>query len=122
MIEFTPTQRRALRARAHALQPVVSVSQKGLTESVLKEIDRSLAAHELIKVRIYEAEREQREGLFQAICDSLDCAPVQHIGNILVVWREKPEAPPAAPARNKPAGPRLTKRQAAEAPRRRKTR
>ncbi len=120
MIELTPAQRRALRARAHALHPVVSVSQKGLSEPVLKEIDRCLKAHELIKVRIYEAERDERESLFQAICDALDCAPVQHIGNILVVWREKPEAPVVTPAAKKPSGRRLTKREAAEAPRRRR--
>ena len=53
MIEITPTERRALRAAAHHLKPVVSISQKGLTASVLAEIDRSLKAHELIKLRLY---------------------------------------------------------------------
>jgi RNA-binding protein len=119
MIELTSSQRRALRARAHTLSPVVSVSQKGLTATVLQEIDRCLKAHELIKIRIYDTEREQRDQLLGEIGTALGCSPVQHIGNILVVWRENP-APPAAaaplPARR--AGPRLTKKAAAEQPRR----
>jgi putative YhbY family RNA-binding protein len=119
MIALTTSQRRALRARAHPLNPVVSVSQKGLTSTVLQEIDRCLKAHELIKIRIFDTERGQREALLAEIVAALECSPVQHIGNILVVWREKPSAPPASalPPRRK-ATPRLTKKEAAEKPRR----
>jgi len=87
---ITPTQRRSLRALAHPLKPVVSISQKGLSETVLAEIERCLAAHELIKIRVYGHEREQRETLLAEVCTMLNAAPVQHIGNLLVVWREKP--------------------------------
>lgn len=117
MIEITTTQRRALRAAAHSLKPVVSISQKGLTEAVLKEIDRCLTSHELIKVRIYDTEREQREELLNAVCSELNAAPVQHIGNLLVLWRERPEDPVVAgtsrSGTRKPSGPRMTKKAAA---------
>lgn len=93
MIELTSSQRRTLRARAHSLHPVASVSQNGLSEAVLAEIDRGLKAHELIKVRIYGVERIEREALLAEICTRLDAAPVQHIGNVLVVYRTNPEAP-----------------------------
>jgi RNA-binding protein len=89
--ELSPTQRRALRATAHHLKPVVSISQKGLTPSVLVEIDRCLTAHELIKLRLYGIERDVREALFAEICTALKCASVQHIGNLLVLWRENPK-------------------------------
>jgi len=88
---LSPVQRRALRAAAHHLNPVVSISQKGLTPSVLAEIDRCLKAHELIKLRLYGIEREVREPLFLEICTALNCAEVQHIGNLLVLWRENPK-------------------------------
>ncbi len=91
MTELSPAQRRALRAAAHHLNPVVSISQKGLTPSVLAEIDRCLKAHELIKLRLYGIEREVREALFLEICSALNCAEVQHIGNLLVLWRENPK-------------------------------
>jgi len=91
MNELSPTQRRDLRAAAHHLNPVVSISQKGLTPTVLTEIGRCLSAHELIKVRLYGIERDDRPALFAEICSHLDCATVQHIGNLLVLWRPKPE-------------------------------
>lgn len=97
-IELTSSERRALRARAHALNPVASISQHGLSDAVLAEIDRGLKAHELIKVRVYGAGRDNREALLAELCARLEAAPVQHIGNILVVYRANPEAPAAKPA------------------------
>ena len=111
----SPAQRRALRAAAHHLNPVVSISQKGLTPSVLAEIDRCLKAHELIKVRLYGIERENRQALFAEICVALNCAEVQHIGNLLVLWRANPDVPApqeSAPARRRKEPP-ATKKQAA---------
>ncbi len=119
---LSPVQRRALRAAAHHLKPVVSISQKGLTPSVLAEVNRCLKAHELIKLRLYGIEREVREALFNEICAALNCAEVQHIGNLLVLWRENPKDaaaekfPPGrtalAPATRRKAEP-MTKKQAA---------
>jgi putative YhbY family RNA-binding protein len=112
---LSPVQRRALRATAHHLNPVVSISQKGLTPSVLAEIDRCLKAHELIKLRLYGIEREVREALFIEICTALNCAEVQHIGNLLVLWRENPKdatVQESAPARRR-KDPPATKKQAA---------
>lgn len=113
--QMSPIQRRALKAAAHHLNPVVSISQKGLTPSVLAEIDRCLTAHELIKLRLYGIERDVREALFTEICTALKCASVQHIGNLLVLWRENPKdavVPELAPARRRNAAP-VTKKQAA---------
>jgi RNA-binding protein len=112
---LSPVQRRALRAAAHHLNPVVSISQKGLTPSVLAEIDRCLKAHELIKLRLYGIEREVREALFIEICTTLNCAEVQHIGNLLVLWRENPKdatVQESAPARRRKSEA-MTKKQAA---------
>lgn len=112
---LSPVQRRALRAAAHHLNPVVSISQKGLTPSVLTEIDRCLKAHELIKLRLYGIERENRAALFTEICTALNCAEVQHIGNLLVLWRENPKdatVQESAPARRR-KDPPATKKQAA---------
>lgn len=113
--KLSQTERRALRAQAHGLDPVVSISQKGLSETVLKEIDRCLTAHELIKIRVYDSEREQREAYFKEICNALNAEPVQHIGHLLIVWREKPieletNKTPRTPRH---AVPRLSKKAAA---------
>jgi putative YhbY family RNA-binding protein len=114
MIELTPEQRRALRAAAHPLHPVVSISQNGLSENVIKEIDRSLLAHELVKVKLYGIERDERAGLLTEICDRTNCAPVQQIGNTLVLWRPKPEDSEVRQAA-RPKTKSMTKKQAAMA-------
>jgi putative YhbY family RNA-binding protein len=84
-------QIRELRARAHGLNPVVSISENGLTDAVLKEIDVSLKAHELIKIRVYGDSRENRLSYLERICSELAATAVQHIGKLLIVYRENPE-------------------------------
>jgi putative YhbY family RNA-binding protein len=91
MNELSPIERRALRAAAHHLNPTVAIAGNGLTQNVLKEIGLSLDSHELIKVKLHGIERDDRAALFDQICAELNCAPVQQIGNILVLWRPKPE-------------------------------
>jgi len=86
-----PLERKALKARAHALDPVVHVGDKGLTDAVLAEIGRALDAHELIKVRAGGMDRVQREAALAEICARLDAQAVQHIGKILVIFRKKAE-------------------------------
>lgn len=89
-IDLTPKERQALKQQAHHIQPVVMIGQHGLTEAVLKEVDATLSAHELIKIRVLGDEREPRVQIYDALCDQLNAAPVQHIGKLLVIWRPKP--------------------------------
>ena len=113
MQELNSAQRRELRAQAHDLNPVVSIAENGLTESVLKEIDNCLKAHELIKIRVYSDSRDDRIAYYEQICSQLGAAPVQHIGKLLVVYRHNAEKA-AAEARKaqaaRPNEPRRTKR------------
>ncbi len=104
MNALTPAQRRELRAKAHHLHPVVIVGHHGLTPAVLHEIDVNLLAHELIKIRVFSEDREQREALLERICAALDAASVQHIGRLLVLWRPAPEAVPAQTAETRAGG------------------
>jgi RNA-binding protein len=109
MLDITADQRRALRARAHALNPVVAISQNGLSEAVLQEISTSLDSHELIKIRVFSDEREVREQYLASICEQLGAAPVQHIGKVLVIWRPGTEAKTTT-ARRSRNEPRRSKR------------
>jgi RNA-binding protein len=93
MLALTPSARRDLRAKAHRLHPVVSIGQQGLTASVLHEIDVNLLAHELVKVRVFNADRGARQAVLWRICAELEAAPVQHIGKMLIVWRAAPPTP-----------------------------
>ena len=91
MLKLTPAERSELRAEAHGLSPVVIIGEGGLTPSVIKEIDLSLNAHGLIKVRVFGDDREARIAIYETICEELKAAPVQHIGKLLVLFRPKKE-------------------------------
>jgi putative YhbY family RNA-binding protein len=106
METLAPAKRRELRAKAHHLNPVVSIGHQGLTPAVLHELDINLLAHELIKVRVFSDLRDERDAMLQRICAALDATPVQHIGKLLVLWRQGPEKPAAVPVpRTKQAPP-----------------
>ncbi|NEX61600.1 YhbY family RNA-binding protein [Noviherbaspirillum galbum] len=92
MLKLTPAERSALRSEAHALNPVVIIGESGLTPSVMKEIDASLNAHGLIKVRVFGDDRDARIEMYDTICNELGAAPIQHIGKLLVLYRPKKDA------------------------------
>ena len=92
MNELTPDQRRAFKAQAHHLEPVVIIGDAGLTPAVLREIDVHLKSHELIKIRVADDDRDARTAMIGTIVEALDASPVQHIGKILVMYRPKPVA------------------------------
>ncbi len=111
MNPLSPAERKLLKARAHALKPVVAIGNEGLSAAVLKEIETSLKAHDLIKIRVTGDDREVRQALLGEICNRTGAAAVQHIGKILVVYRENLEEP-AKPAKKRAARkkPRQPKR------------
>ncbi|HSQ10789.1 MAG TPA: ribosome assembly RNA-binding protein YhbY [Burkholderiaceae bacterium] len=90
-IQLTPKERQELKARAHGLKPVVLLGNSGLSAPVMKEIDRALAAHELIKVKVPGEDREERDTLFADVAEALSAARVQSIGKLLVLYRPAPE-------------------------------
>lgn len=105
-ISLTPAQRKALRAQAHHLDPVLLIGADGLTPAVLREADAALAAHGLIKVRVFSDDRAARDAALQQLAAQLQAAAVQHIGKLLVLWRPQPAAAAAADA---PGAPRIVK-------------
>lgn len=86
-IQLDTAARQFLKSMAHTIKPVTIIGNKGLTDAVIREVAVHLDAHELIKVRVQNDEREEREAVFEQLCDALDAAPVQHIGKLLVLWR-----------------------------------
>jgi putative YhbY family RNA-binding protein len=89
-IALSAAQRREHRAASHHLDPVVTIGNDGLTAAVRKEADTALKAHGLIKVRVFSDDRAARETILADLAESLNAAPVQHIGKLLVLWRPVP--------------------------------
>jgi len=70
------------------------IGDAGLSAGVLAEADRALTAHELIKLRVFGDDRQVRRDILATLCAELGCQPVQEIGKLLVVYRQRPPAEP----------------------------
>ena len=92
-VTLTARERAHLKARAHALEPVVHIGHGGVTDAVVAEVNRSLVAHELIKVRAGGPDREERKVSFAAVCARTGATSVQTVGKVMVLWRPNVEEP-----------------------------
>ncbi|MGQ9426496.1 ribosome assembly RNA-binding protein YhbY [Gilvimarinus sp. F26214L] len=80
-------EKKRFRAIGHKLKPIVQVGGKGLTESLLAEVDRALADHELIKIKIAVMDRELRGPILQEVCEKTAAEAVQSIGKTVLLHR-----------------------------------
>lgn len=83
--------KKSLKAQAHHLKPVVLLGTKGLTEAVIAETHIALQSHELIKVKINGAEKEDRIQMATELCAQLKAELVQLIGNTAIIYRKNEE-------------------------------
>jgi RNA-binding protein len=93
---LTDSQRRHLRGLAHHLKPVVMVGQDGLKPTVLAEVDAALTAHELIKVKVVAADRDERAAMVAEIAATAGAEVVQSIGQMAALFRRNPKKPKVA--------------------------
>lgn len=88
---LTAERKKYLRQLGHSLKPVVTVAGKGLSETVLKELNRALEDHELIKVKL---QVEDKAATQAELCSSVNADLVQSIGNIVLIFRAAKQANP----------------------------
>jgi len=97
-------QRRHLRALAHPLKPVVQIGNAGVTAGVLREIDRALETHELVKVRVSDDCPVEIDEAGRLVEKETRSELAQIIGKILVVYRRRQKDPKITlPRPRKPA-------------------
>ena len=79
------------RAQAHHITFSILLGNAGLTDAVIKEVDRELSAHGLVKVKVPGDDREERARIYAELADKLGAARIQAIGKTLVLYRPIPE-------------------------------
>ena len=84
------SQKKKLRGLAHHLKPLVIVADKGLSESVVAEIERVLNDHELIKVKL-RSDRDTRKKWASSITEQCKAELVQTIGQVACFYRKNPD-------------------------------
>jgi RNA-binding protein len=90
---LSSNQKRFLRGIAHTLTPVIMVGQKGVTPALLKEFDGALAHHELVKVKLSDADREDRAETIEVLREASKSEVVQTIGRVASFYRRNPKEP-----------------------------
>ncbi|WP_373182429.1 YhbY family RNA-binding protein, partial [Halomonas campaniensis] len=66
-MSLSQAQKKAFRSIGHHLTPVVMVSENGISEGVLGELERALSDHELIKVKLALPERDDRAAMLEEL-------------------------------------------------------
>ena len=85
-------QIRYLRGLTHSTQPVVTIADKGLSDTVLGEIEAALKHHELVKIKM-RAEREVRKHWIDEITKLCKAEQVHVIGQVACFYRRNPKKP-----------------------------
>lgn len=76
-----------LKSLSHSIDAVVQIGNKGLSDAVIKEIEGSLKAHELIKIQAQVNDKKKRQDFLNLICKKLNAISINHIGKQLVIFR-----------------------------------
>ena len=90
---LTAKQRQFLKGLAHPLSPVVRVGKGRLTPSVVAETNRSLEAHELIKVRIESDDAAERRDIATHLAAETSSEVAATIGKVAILYRAREEKP-----------------------------
>ena len=88
---LTQEQKKQYKSIGHHLKPVLIVADNGLTEGVLAELERALADHELIKIKLNILDRESRLQTIAELCKAGTADLVQVIGKMALIYRKNPK-------------------------------
>ncbi|HDY99033.1 MAG TPA: ribosome assembly RNA-binding protein YhbY [Pseudomonas sabulinigri] len=84
---LSSAQKKDLKRIGHHLKPIVIISEQGISEGVLAELDRALNDHELIKIRVTVSDRDAKQALINDACKQSGSELVQVIGKMAILLR-----------------------------------
>ena len=86
-------QREYLRKAAHDLQPMVRLGKDGFTDNQAQSILDVIESRELIKVKILQNSRVEKEEVAKEIEEKTGCEVVGIIGKTIILFKENTEKP-----------------------------
>jgi RNA-binding protein len=86
-MRLTEEQFNYLKVLGHELVPAIDIGAGGLTNSVIKQIDRALSEQELVKVRVPYGNRARRDELLRRLAPLSDSLLIQRAGNAALLYR-----------------------------------
>lgn len=94
MASLTSKQRQFLKAKAHALKPLLQIGKAGATPALVEELERVIGIHELVKVKLNDNTFEDAPGVAAALIAKVDgLVHVWTIGHTLLLFRPSRERP-----------------------------
>ena len=96
-MELSNAKVRKLKALAQQLEPVVRIGKSGLSDALVRSVDEALACHELIKVKFSEF-KEEKKRLAPLLAERTSSRLIMRVGNVAVLYRERPERSSSSPA------------------------
>ena len=84
---LTSKQRKFLKSKAHHLKPVVIIGKIEINESIIKAIDESLKAHELIKIK-FNQHKDLKVQIINTINKRTNSESIGLIGNVAIIFRQ----------------------------------
>lgn len=82
-----------LKSLGHKLNPIVTVGQHGMKESINNELEIALDYHQLVKLKVNLGDRDARDALVQGIVDTHKALLVQRVGNVALLYRKNKDKP-----------------------------
>jgi len=90
---LTGKQRRYLRGLGHKLDPITQMGKGGITDAFVDAVDKALADHELIKLKILETAAVDRHEAAEALAARTSSEVAQVLGNTVLLYRARDEDP-----------------------------
>lgn len=90
-MSLSAVAKKALKAKAHHLDPIILIGHKGITPSLLQEIEIALNHHELLKVKAQQGSKEVCTDFATKIIAATSAELISIIGRVLVLYRKNHE-------------------------------
>lgn len=91
---INPERKKQFRTIGHKLNPIVTIASNGLSTGVMAELNRALDDHELIKVKLALAERDERKEIVAQLVTLPNVELIQEIGKVVILYRHNKRANP----------------------------
>lgn len=91
--QITASQKRLLRGLAHPLKPVIQVGGKGVSDTLLAELELALERHELLKVKLAAEDRDTRDAWIAEMVERSRATLIQRVGHTATLYRASSDKP-----------------------------
>ncbi|NNE38215.1 MAG: YhbY family RNA-binding protein [Gammaproteobacteria bacterium] len=86
-------QKKYLRSLLNNRNVIIWIGQKGLTDAVLNELEQALDHHELVKIKIRNGDKAERDDIIEKICQQSSAIHIQTKGSITAIYRANTDNP-----------------------------